>query len=70
MTHYRQRSYLSMVDCGPGRLAIWREIRRESAEEIATVLNSVFLERGPVDEVLMDNGTAFRSELLERMMNS
>ena len=70
VTHYRQRLYLSMIDCGPGRVAIWREIRRESAEEIATVLNSVFLERGPVDEILMDNGTAFRSELLERMMNS
>ncbi|KAK3882626.1 hypothetical protein Pcinc_012994 [Petrolisthes cinctipes] len=69
MTHYRHLPYLSMVDCGPGRLAIWRELRGESAVEIAKVLHSVFLERGPVDEVLMDNGAAFHSETLKRMFD-
>ena len=69
VTHYRQLPYLSIVDCGPSRIAIWRELRRETAEEIATALESIFFERGPVDEVLMDNSTAFRSELLERMLD-
>ena len=59
VTHYRQGLYLSMMDCGPGRVAIWREIRSETAGEIARTVNEVFLERGPVEELLMDNGAAF-----------
>lgn len=31
--HY-SRLYLSMIDCGPGRRAIWREIRTETATVI------------------------------------
>ena len=27
--HYRHEPYLSMIDCGPGRVAIWRRIRRD-----------------------------------------
>lgn len=69
VTHYRQRPYLSMVDCGPGRVAIWREIKAENAGEIAKVLEEVFLERGPVTEVLMDNGTAFRSAAMENVLD-
>ncbi|XP_076036529.1 uncharacterized protein LOC143022271 [Oratosquilla oratoria] len=65
VTHYQGTRYLSMVDCGPGRFGIWRELKAETGEEIARVINEVFLERGPVDEVLMDNDTAFRSEALK-----
>lgn len=69
VTHYRQGLYLSMVDCGPGRVAIWRKLRAENAEEIAGALNEVFLERGPVDEVLIDNSTAFRSQVLKNVLD-
>ena len=69
VTHYRQVPYLSIVDCGPGRFAIWRELKRETAECIAAVMEEIFLERGPVDEVLMDNATAFRSELLRELLD-
>nr|XP_027233814.1 uncharacterized protein LOC113825211 [Penaeus vannamei] len=69
VTHYRQELYLSMVDCGPGRVAIWRRLRGETAEEISGILNELFLERGPVDEVLMDNSTAFRSQVLKNMLD-
>ena len=61
--HYRQGLYLSMMDCGPGRVAIWREIRAETAGEIARIVDEVFLERDPVDEFQMDNGAAFCSEI-------
>ena len=30
VTHYRQVPYLSIVDFGPGRFAIWRELKRDS----------------------------------------
>ena len=69
VTHYRHEPYLSMVDCGPGRLAVWRKLRRESAEEIVEELEGLFCERGPVNEVLMDNGTVFHSRLLIEMLD-
>lgn len=69
VTHYRHQLYLSLVDCGPGRVAIWRELWAENAEEIARILNEIFLERGPVEEVLMDNGTVFRSRVVREMLD-
>ena len=67
VTHYRQIPYLTMIDCGPSRYAIWRKIRGETAVEIADVLNEVFIERGPVSEVLMDNSATFHSSHLGEM---
>ena len=43
VTHYQGVAYLSVVDCGPGRIAIWRQLKRESADEIASILNEIFL---------------------------
>ncbi|GFN98851.1 Pol polyprotein [Plakobranchus ocellatus] len=62
VTHYAGLPYLTIVDCGPGRFAIWRALRNETATSICKELDQVFCERGPVDELLMDNATAFRSE--------
>ena len=67
ITHYRGHAYLSMMDCGPGRLAIWRELRAESAAVVAEELEKVFFERGPVVEVIMDNGTVFHSDILKAL---
>ena len=61
ITHYRGGAYLSMIDCGPGRLVIWRVLYAESASAVAEELEKVMLERSPVMEVIMDNGTVFRS---------
>ena len=59
-----------MVDCGPSRFAICREIRGKTSREIVDVLNEVFLERGPADEVLMDNSASFHSSLLKEMFDN
>lgn len=48
---------------------IRRNIRTESAEEISRVLYEIYLERGPVEEVLMDNRTAFRSRALKDVLD-
>lgn len=61
VAHYRQELYLSVIDCRPGRVAIWVRLRGETAEGILGVLKDFFLERGPVDKVLMDSSTPFRS---------
>lgn len=68
VTHYRGRIYLSMIDCGPGQMAIWREIRTETAAVITERLNDIFWERGPLEKVLINNSTAFRSECLQEML--
>ena len=64
VTHYQNVPFLSIIDCGPGRLAVWRRIPNETAENICDILEEIFLERGPVEEVLMDNGSAFRSRVM------
>jgi transposase InsO family protein len=66
VTHYGGRLFLSMVDCGQSRFAIWRRLQTESAERIVAQLQSVFIERGPCDELLMDNSMAFRSAAVEQ----
>ena len=68
ITHYRGGTYLSMIDCGPGRLVIWRELHAESASAVTEELEKVILERGPVMEVIMDNGTVFRSEIFQTIL--
>ena len=63
-THFGNRCYMTVVDCGPSRFAIWRKVRSENAEDITAVLEELFRERGPVAEVLCDNSAAFRSHKL------
>ena len=70
VTHYRGLPYLSMVDCGPSRFAIWRELKRENSQCIIAELEEVFMERGPVNEILMDNATVFRSEEFSRFLQT
>ena len=57
-----------MIDCGPGRLVIWRDLHAESAS--AEELEKVMLERGPVMEVIMENGTVFCSEIFQMMLKN
>ncbi|KAK3879159.1 hypothetical protein Pcinc_016253 [Petrolisthes cinctipes] len=61
VTHFQGRAYLTVVDCGLSRFAVWREVASENAREICGHMTQIILERGPPDEVLMDNSTAFRS---------
>lgn len=67
--HYWQELYLSMVDCGPGRVTVWRWLRSGTVEEISRELNELFLEGGPVDEVLTDKNTAFQLQVLRNMFD-
>ncbi|XP_035828301.1 uncharacterized protein LOC101862068 [Aplysia californica] len=68
ITHHHQVPYLSIVDCGPGRFAIWKKLRRETAGFVTEVVEELMLERGPVREILMDNGTVFRSDCFWQML--
>ena len=57
------------MECGSGRVPIWMGLWSKSVEEISRVLHEIFLERGPVDEVLMDNGAAFQSQALKDVLD-
>ena len=68
-THYEGRLFLSMVDCGPSRLAIWCRLQTESADNIIAQLRSVVTERGPCNKLLMNKSMAFRRAALEKFAN-
>ena len=59
--HVDQQLYLTLIDCGPSRYALWRRIRRQDTDSVISALESVFLERGAPGELLTDNFASFRS---------
>ena len=61
VTHVNGRPFLSVIDCGPSRFAIWKPLKAESASEVGSALHNIFCEFGPPTEVLTDNGAAFTS---------
>lgn len=63
-THYQGYHYLTIVDCGPSRFAIWRKVSSENSSDVVANLEEVFRERGPPTEILVDNSRAFRSSQL------
>lgn len=59
--HVDGEHYLTLVDCGPSRYAIWRRLRRQDTASVIAQLEAVFLERCAPRELLTDNYTSFRS---------
>ncbi|KFD56667.1 LOW QUALITY PROTEIN: hypothetical protein M513_02343 [Trichuris suis] len=41
VTHCRGRPYLTLIDCGPSRFAVWRPLRLHSSGEVVEQLESV-----------------------------
>ena len=67
VTHYGTQKFLTLVDSGPSRFAIWKPIAEESARTVVSNFETVFLEFGPPEELLLDNSATFKSELLVAM---
>ena len=61
ITHVGRKHFLTMIDCGPSRFAIWRELRAQTSEAVIDKLQQVFYDRGAPEEILTDNDTAFKS---------
>lgn len=70
ITHFNGQHYLTLIDCGPSRFAVWRALRRQDTASVVEVLKSVFFERGAPIEILTDNDTAFRSESFSAFANA
>ncbi|KRY25976.1 Pol polyprotein [Trichinella spiralis] len=63
VTHVRGRPYLTLIDCGPSRFAVWRRLRVQCSANVTEQLEAVFYERGAPEELLTDNDTAFRGRI-------
>ena len=61
ITHVGAKHFLTVIDCGPSRFAVWRELRTQTSEAVVEKLEQVFFDRGAPEEILTDNGTAFKS---------
>ena len=61
VTHVNGGHYLTLIDCGPTRFAVWRRMQRQDTASVSQQLESVFFERGAPVELLTDNDPAFRS---------
>ena len=61
ITHYGGEHYLTVIDCGPTRFSVWRKLRRQDSACVVQHLEAIFWERGPPEEILTDNDTAFCS---------
>ena len=67
VTHYGGKLYLTVIDCGPSRFSIWREVCSENSAELNRAIESIFREHGPPEELLVDNGASFRSYAFRQM---
>ena len=70
VTHYLGKPFLSIVDCGPSRFAIWRPLKFEDTKSVVAHLQNVFWERSGPQELLLDNATIFHSKLFSEFCES
>ena len=66
VTQHGCQKYLTIVDCGPSRFAIWRNIQNKSESQVVSVLRQIFSQFGPPIEILCDNTKSFRSNLMQQ----
>lgn len=64
--HVGSAHYLSVIDCGPSRFAMWRKLRRQDSSAVTEQLELIFCERGPPMEILLDNAACFRGALFRQ----
>ncbi|KFD49864.1 hypothetical protein M513_09331 [Trichuris suis] len=63
----RNDLYLTLNDCGPLRLTIWRCLHQRSSAATAQHLEAIFYVRGAHEELLGGNDTAFQSREVSHM---
>ena len=60
VTHYDGRPYLSIIDCGPRRLAFWKVLENETVQHLVDRVVDVFRERGTPAELLLQKAISFK----------
>ena len=59
----------TLIDCGLTRFAIWHPLVKQDSSSVIRELESIFYERGPPEEILTDNDTAFCSMEFRRFID-
>ena len=65
ITHYSSQHFLTLINCWPSRFAVWWLLLPKDSTSVICQLESVFYKRGPPEEILTNNDTAFRSRQFE-----
>lgn len=68
VTKFDQQKFLSIIDCGPSRFAVWKLIKAEDVKSIVTEFSNLFCERGSPKELIIDNYTTFHSAEFCKLM--
>ena len=53
ITYCVGQHYLTLIDCGPSRFAIWCRLQMQMSESMIEQLESVFCEHGSLEEILI-----------------
>ena len=62
-THYGTEKFLSLIDCGPSKYALWWQLSNSyESDAIFRILRLIFCERGVPSEILTDNEPTFKIE--------
>lgn len=69
VTHYEGKLFLTVIDSGPSRFAIWKPMVDERLPTVINTLIGVFREMGPPSEILLDNSRTFKSDQLVAACN-
>mgnify|MGYP003396821428 FL=1 len=68
ITHVGGTPWLTVIDCA-SRFTIWKSLTKECAREVMEHLLAIFGTMGPPNQLLTDNGTVFRSNLLVSLLS-
>ena len=66
VTHLEGRHYLTLIDCSPSRVAIWRLLLCQDSASNVQQLETVFYERGSPVKLLTGNATTFSEETFSK----
>ena len=69
ITHYSAHHFFD-TECGPSRFSIWKQLARQDSATVIRQLEAVFIERGPLQELLTDNYPAFCSREFRALARS
>ena len=60
----KEKCFLTVVDHGPIRFAVWRSISGKSENAVKNALESIFCEHGALAIILDDNAPTFHGSKL------
>ncbi|XP_065645707.1 uncharacterized protein LOC136076161 [Hydra vulgaris] len=71
ITHYGTDKFLSLIDCGPSKYALWRQLSSSYGSlAIVRILRLIFCERGAPSEILTDNEPTFKTKEIRSFLDS